>query len=154
MKVTSTLFASGMAMLATASPLSRRANEMCGDWDNVVVNDFTLYNNLWGKGAASSGNQCTTLDGNDGTTIKWHSTWSWAGGENSIKSFPNVVVKTEAVPISQIKSIPSKWTWTYSGQNLVADVAYDLFTSNEKGGDERYELMVWLANINAGPIAR
>jgi xyloglucan-specific endo-beta-1,4-glucanase len=156
MKLTLAALASTMALLATASPtpatLTRRA-DMCGDWDNVVTGDYTLYNNLWGKGAATSGSQCTTLDSKSGSVIKWHSSWSWAGGKNSIKSFPNVVVKTNAVPISKIKSIPSAWSWSYSGSGLTADVAYDLFTSDAAGGSERYEMMIWLANINAGPIS-
>ena len=142
------------ALTASATPLLPRATEMCGDWDNVVTGDYTLYNNLWGKGAATSGSQCTTLDSKSGSIIKWHSAWSWAGGKNSIKSFPNVVVKTNAVQISKIKSIPSTWNWGYSGSGLVADVAYDLFTSDAPGGKEKYEMMIWLANINAGPIAR
>jgi hypothetical protein len=29
-----------------------------------------------------------------------------------------------------------------------------LFTSDTAGGAEKFELMVWLANINAGPISR
>jgi xyloglucan-specific endo-beta-1,4-glucanase len=157
MKLTFAAVASTMALLATASPtpatLTRRA-DMCGDWDNVVTGDYTLYNNLWGKGAATSGSQCTTLDSKSGSVIKWHSSWSWAGGKNSIKSFPNVVVKTNAVQISKIKAIPSAWSWSYSGTGLTADVAYDLFTSDSAGGAEKYEMMIWLANINAGPISR
>lgn len=157
MKFTSAALASGLAALAAATPtpaaLTRRA-DMCGDWDNVVVNDYTLYNNLWGKGAATSGSQCTTLDGTSGSTIKWHSAWSWAGGQYSIKSFPNVVVKTDAKQVSKIKSMPSTWTWDYKGTGLTADVAYDVFTSATAGGSEAYEMMVWLANINAGPISR
>ena len=157
MKFTLAALASTMALMAAASPtpaaLTRRA-DMCGDWDNVVTGDYTLYNNLWGKGAATSGSQCTTLDSKSGSIIKWHSAWSWAGGKNSIKSFPNVVVKTNNVQISKIKSIPSAWSWSYSGSDLVADVAYDLFTSDTAGGAEKYEMMIWLANINAGPIAR
>jgi xyloglucan-specific endo-beta-1,4-glucanase len=157
MKLTFAAVASTMALLATASPtpatLTRRA-DMCGDWDNVVTGDYTLYNNLWGKGAATSGSQCTTLDSKSGSVIKWHSSWSWAGGKNSIKSFPNVVVKTNAVPISKLKSIPSTWSWSYSGSGITADVAYDLFTSDSAGGAEKYEMMIWLANINAGPISR
>jgi xyloglucan-specific endo-beta-1,4-glucanase len=58
------------------------------------------------------------------------------------------------VPISKIKSIPSAWSWSYTGSGLTADVAYDLFTSNSAGGSEAYEMMIWLANINAGPISR
>jgi len=141
------------AALASATPLVSRATEMCGDWDNVVVQDYTLYNNLWGKGSATSGSQCTTLDSSSGSTIKWHSAWSWAGGQYNVKSYPNVVVKTQQVPISKIKSIPTTWNWSYTGTGLVTDVAYDLFTSDTAGGAEKFELMVWLANINAGPIS-
>jgi xyloglucan-specific endo-beta-1,4-glucanase len=142
------------ALAAHATPLLSRATEMCGDWDNVAVQDYTLYNNLWGKGSATSGSQCTTLDGSSGSTIKWHSAWSWAGGQYNVKSYPNVVVKSQNVAISKIKSIPTTWSWSYTGTGLVTNVAYDLFTSDTAGGAEKYELMVWLANINAGPISR
>lgn len=36
---------------------------------------------------------------------------------------------------------------------MVADVTYDLFTSYTAGGSNVNELMVWLANFNAGPIS-
>lgn len=145
----------GLAALATATPTSLhpRAEPMCGDWDNVVTGDYTLYNNLWGKGSATSGSQCTTLDKASGSTIAWHSTWSWAGGQYNVKSYPNVVVKTQQVLVSKVKSIASSWNWSYTGSGLVANVAYDVFTSATPGGKEEYELMVWLANINAGPIS-
>lgn len=35
----------------------------------------------------------------------------------------------------------------------MADVAYDLFTSNTAGGSNVNEIMIWLANFNAGPIS-
>lgn len=35
----------------------------------------------------------------------------------------------------------------------MADVAYDLFTSTSPDGDNVNEIMIWLANINAGPIS-
>ena len=35
----------------------------------------------------------------------------------------------------------------------MADVAYDLFTSHTAGGSNVNEVMIWLANFNAGPIA-
>jgi xyloglucan-specific endo-beta-1,4-glucanase len=41
---------------------------------------------------------------------------------------------------------------SYSG-SLVADVAYDIFTSASSGGANAYEIMIWLANYNAGPIS-
>jgi xyloglucan-specific endo-beta-1,4-glucanase len=103
MKLTLAALTSTMALLATASPtpatLTRRA-DMCGDWDNVVTGDYTLYNNLWGKGAATSGSQCTTLDSKSGSVIKWHSSWSWTGGKNSIKSLH--VITTPSLLSSQL----------------------------------------------------
>lgn len=71
-----------------------------------------------------------------------------------MKSYPNVVISTQQVPISKIKSIESTWKWGYTGTGLVTNVAYDVFTSSTPGGSEQYELMVWLGNFNAGPIAR
>jgi xyloglucan-specific endo-beta-1,4-glucanase len=37
------------------------------------------------------------------------------------------------------------WTWSYTGSNMVANVAYDLFTSSSPSGKYEYEIMVWLA---------
>lgn len=41
-----------------------------------------------------------------------------------------------------------------TGSDIVADVAYDLFTSSSADGDEEYEIMIWLAALGgAGPIS-
>jgi xyloglucan-specific endo-beta-1,4-glucanase len=63
-------------------------------------------------------------------------------------------VDTQDVQLAKIKSIDTTWKWSYTGQNLVTNVAYDAFTSATPDGPEAYELMVWLGNFNAGPIAR
>lgn len=43
---------------------------------------------------------------------------------------------------------------SYSGSNMVADVAYDLFTSSTAGGSAEYEVMIWLGSFGgAGPIS-
>jgi len=158
MKFATTALITSLGLLSAASPtpvIDRRAvgDPMCGDWDLITTGPYTLYNNLWGKGAATSGSQCTTLDKVSGSVLSWHSTWSWAGGQYNVKSYPNVVVATQQVPLSKIKSIETTWKWGYTGQNLVTNVAYDVFTSSTPGGAEEYELMVWLGNFNAGPIA-
>lgn len=50
-----------------------------------------------------------------------------------------------------------RWALTFfrnTGTNVVADVAYDLFTSSSADGDEEYEIMIWLAALGgAGPIS-
>lgn len=43
---------------------------------------------------------------------------------------------------------------SYTGSNIVADVAYDLFTSSTPSGSAEYEVMIWLAALGgAGPIS-
>jgi len=56
--------------------------------------------------------------------------------------------------LSAIKSIQSTWKWSQSSSGtIVANIAYDLFTSTTVGGNNVNEIMIWLANYNAGPIA-
>lgn len=142
---------SGSAVIPAAA--NRRANAMCGDWDKVDVGSYTLQNNLWGKGSASSGQQCTMLEGSGGSGIRWSSTWSWAGGKDNPKAYPNVIVKTQQVQLSKIAAIKTNWVWSYSGSNLRADVSYDLFTSDSPGSHKKYEIMIWLADYQVNPIA-
>ena len=48
----------------------------------------------------------------------------------------------------------STWKWTYTGTSIVANVAYDLFTSSTASGSAEYEIMIWLAALGgAGPIS-
>lgn len=40
----------------------------------------------------------------------------------------------------------------YTGTSIVANVAYDLFTSSTASGSAEYEIMIWLAALGgAGP---
>lgn len=46
------------------------------------------------------------------------------------------------------------WRWSQSSSGtVVANIAYDLFTSTTSGGANVNEIMIWLANYNAGPIS-
>ncbi|OKP12397.1 hypothetical protein PENSUB_2133 [Penicillium subrubescens] len=50
--------------------------------------------------------------------------------------------------------MPTTWRWSYTGSNIVADVSYDIFTSNSPDGSLAYEIMIWLAALGgAGPIS-
>ena len=50
--------------------------------------------------------------------------------------------------------VKSTWDWSQSTQGtVVADVAYDLFTADSPTGSNVNEIMIWLANFNAGPIS-
>ncbi|EMD94846.1 glycoside hydrolase family 12 protein [Bipolaris maydis ATCC 48331] len=142
-----------LALAVPASSIQKRA-DFCDQWGSQVNGAYTTYNNLWGKADATSGSQCTGVDGLSGNTLKWHTSWSWAGGQGKVKSFANVVTNINKKSLASIKSLPSVWQWTYTGNNIIADVAYDLFTSSTPTGSEEYEVMIWLAALGgAGPIS-
>jgi len=113
----------------------------CGD-------GYELINNLWGKDAATSGSQCTYLDDACGTSVQWHTTWTWHGAPNNVKSYPYAGRQfPRGRKISSISSMPTSATWRYDNENIRANVAYDVFTAEDpnhanSGGD--YELMIWL----------
>jgi len=159
MKLSTLITFATTAAFATAAPtspasgLSKRA-DFCGQWDNQVQGSYTIYNNLWGRDQATSGSQCTGVDGLSGSTLKWHTKWSWAGGAGHVKSYANVVTKVTQKAISSISSLSSTWTWNYTGSNIIANVAYDIFTGASATGSAQYEVMIWLSALGgAGPIS-
>ncbi|KAL2825257.1 concanavalin A-like lectin/glucanase domain-containing protein [Aspergillus pseudoustus] len=151
--LTLTLGSLASAASIASGTLNRRA-DFCGQWDTTTSGDFILYNNLWGEDNADSGSQCTGLDSGSGNTIAWHTSWSWSGGEYNVKSFANAAYQFTATQLSALSSVPTTWNWQYTGSDIVANVAYDLFTSSSSGGDAEYEIMIWLAALGgAGPIS-
>ncbi|KAI0970715.1 family 12 glycosyl hydrolase [Xylaria arbuscula] len=150
------LASAALAGLVAATPtatLDKRATTFCGQWDSVETGTYIVYNNLWGE-SAGTGSQCTTVNSLSGSTVAWSTSWSWSGGDYNVKSFANAVVQATAKQISAISSIPTTWKYSYTGSSLVADVAYDAFTSSSASGSSEYEIMVWLAALGgAGPIS-
>ncbi|KZV69607.1 glycoside hydrolase family 12 protein [Peniophora sp. CONT] len=138
---------------APAGGIASRATSYCGQWDQVTVGTYTLFLDQWGLSGATSGSDCATIDSQSGSTVEWTQTWSWTGG-TGIKSFTNLQQNSGAnKQLSAISSIDTTWDWSISSTNIVADVAYDMFTSATSGGSAAYEIMVWMANYNAGPIS-
>jgi len=121
---------------------------------------YTLFNNLWGEAAATSGNQSTQETSSSGTSVAWETTWNWEGASSSVKSYANLGINNNlGKSLSSISSIPTTWDWTYTEANdVVADVSYDLWLSNtaEAGtanAQSTYEVMIWLsARGGAGPV--
>ncbi|EOA85229.1 glycoside hydrolase family 12 protein [Exserohilum turcica Et28A] len=138
-----------LALAVPAAPLEKRA-DFCDQWGSQVNGPYTTYNNLWGKGSATSGSQCTGVDSYSGTP---HGR-GLAGTHGQVKSYANVVTNVAKKQLSSINSLPSVWKWSYTGSNIIADVAYDLFTSSSPSGKEENEIMIWLAALGgAGPIS-
>jgi len=146
------------AALASALPPSpvveRAATTICGQWGSVATGSYTVYEDLWGESSATSGSQCTTVDGLSGSTLSWSTSWTWEGGSSDVKSYANAVVGFTSRQLSSISSINTKWQWSYSGTSVVADVSYDMFTSSSASGSNEFEIMVWLGALGgACPIS-
>jgi xyloglucan-specific endo-beta-1,4-glucanase len=141
-------------LAAPAATLEERATTYCDTWDVVAAGGYTLYQNLWGKSAATSGSQCATLNSASSSSVAWSTSWSWAGGKYNVKSYDNVALKMSSAKVSSISSIPTSWKWSITGSSIVADVSYDMFTSSSSSGSNEYEIMVWVAALGgAGPIS-
>ncbi|EAW12022.1 glycoside hydrolase family 12 protein [Aspergillus clavatus NRRL 1] len=131
------------------------AKPLCEQYGSYTSGRYNVNNNVWGKDSGS-GSQCTYVDGISGSGAAWHTTWSWSGGKNSVKSYPNSGVALKKKLVSELTSIPTAVKWSYDNTNIRADVSYDLFTAADinhvtYSGD--YELMIWLARYgNVQPI--
>jgi len=142
-------------ILASPVEIERRVDTSthCGQFDSVVATPYTLFLDQWGAAGATSGSDCAHITSLSGNTIAWTTTWTWTGG-NGVKSFTNINANNGLnKQLSAISSIQSTWVWSQSTSSVVADVAYDMFTSTTSGGAAANEIMIWLANFNAGPIS-
>ncbi|KAL2869895.1 glycoside hydrolase family 12 protein [Aspergillus lucknowensis] len=132
-----------LGLAATAA-----AQEFCEQYGTATAGSYIINNNLWGQDSGQ-GSQCTGLDGSTDTGVSWHTTWTWSGGENEVKSYANSgLTLGEVKLVSELTSIPTTAEWAYDNTDIRADVAYDLFTAADPNhvtysGD--YELMIWLA---------
>ncbi|KZT64643.1 glycoside hydrolase family 12 protein [Daedalea quercina L-15889] len=147
------------AALVLSEPVPRTTqidtSSYCGQYDTVTAGSYVLNLDQWGISGAT-GSDCANLVSLSGSTIAWQTEWSWSGG-SGVKTFTNIQLTDGInVQLSDINSIQSSWSWSQSGSGAaVSDVAYDLFTSSTSGGSSEndWEIMVWLANYNSGPIS-
>jgi xyloglucan-specific endo-beta-1,4-glucanase len=127
------LLAASMAALVHASALVPRQSHvesLCGLYAYWSNDNYELLNNLWGKDTATSGSQCTYLDGTAGGGIQWSSTWTWNGSPDSVKSYPYAGRKVaKGRKISDVTRMPTAVTWKYDRTDIRANVAYDVFTA-------------------------
>jgi xyloglucan-specific endo-beta-1,4-glucanase len=113
----------GVALAAPApsKTLEERATQQCGQYQSQSSGAYTLATNGWGWQYATSGSQCSEIDGISGNSISWDTTWTWAGGPTNVKSYTNVQSSLTQKQLSAYTSIPTTWKWTYTGTNLQAN---------------------------------
>lgn len=138
------------ASLAAAAPSaleSRAVATLCDQYGYWSGNGYEANNNMWGKGSASSGSACTYIDSASSGSVTFRNEWTWQGGQNNVKAYPYVgKIVTKGRKISSIGSMQTNVNWNYQGNNLRANVAYDIFTAADPNHDRSsgdYELMIW-----------
>jgi xyloglucan-specific endo-beta-1,4-glucanase len=139
-----------LALLFAAPLVMAQGQQLCGQYDYHGSQGYYFNNNEWGAGSGS-GNQCTYVDNIDSGGVSWHTDWTWSGGENNVKSYPysGRELGNKRI-VSQIPSMFSAAQWAYEGNNIRANVAYDIFTAadpNHVTSSGDYELMIWLGRI-------
>ncbi|KAI1294467.1 endoglucanase [Xylaria venustula] len=139
---------SALALPAFASLAAAQAvTTLCDQYGYYSANGYGVNNNAWGQ-ASGTGSQCTYVDELLNPGLQWHATWSWSGNDNDVKGYPysGLQISNKKL-VSNIGSMPTKAEWRYLGDNIRADIAYDLFTSADPNHDTSsgdYELMVWI----------
>ncbi|KAI8804815.1 concanavalin A-like lectin/glucanase domain-containing protein [Cladochytrium replicatum] len=109
------------------------------------------FNNGWGWGSATSGSNCMTVTSFSSNTIAWKSTWSFTGGDFSVKSYPNARI-TINKKVSAITKMSTIWKWSYSGTNIKGDVAWDGWLATSTSANPSYELMIFVGSYGGwGP---
>ena len=125
------------------------ATQICAQYGTTTSGAYLFNQDIWGE-STGTGSQCSEVTSYNGNSIGWETTWSWANtaSEGSqVRSYANVETSVEHVQLSAIESMQSTWEWAYSGNDVVADVSYDAFTSATEGGTQEYEIMIWLGAL-------
>ena len=103
-----------LAPLATGVPtgeLVARQASTCAQYQEIASGPYTLQTNQWGA-QTGQGSQCSTINGVNGNSIAWTTSWSWANNPNNVKSYTNVrPTNFQSKPWSQYASIPTTWSW-------------------------------------------
>jgi xyloglucan-specific endo-beta-1,4-glucanase len=148
---TNILFAFLLLSVAGAALEPRQQASLCKKYEYWSGNGYECLNNLWGDEAATSGSQCTYVDGASSSGVKWHTKWTWNGGQNNVKSYAYCgKILTKGRTIGSINSMQTSTNWSYDVNTMRCNVAYDIFTAadpNHVNSSGDYELMIWLARI-------
>ncbi|OLL23499.1 putative xyloglucan-specific endo-beta-1,4-glucanase A [Neolecta irregularis DAH-3] len=146
------LFLSIFLPVVTSFVLGRRdSRRICDQQGRAYVGKYILYNNLWNANGYE-GSQCLEAPSSQANPTSWSSNWNWKfygdpEKDNQVKSFSNVYLQGLPKDISTIQSIPSTWSWSYSGNSVRADVAYDLFLGQHSDSRPDVEIMIWVGAL-------
>ncbi|KAK0723458.1 glycoside hydrolase family 12 protein [Lasiosphaeria miniovina] len=156
MKLTSVLPLSLISVTAMAPgthPAPRQQpTTLCSQFSYWSGSGYEANNNLWGQDSATSGSQCTSVDGSSAAGVQWRTEWTWRGGPGQVKSFAYAGKQlARGQTLARVVSIPTAVAWQYNTTAGVrANAAYDIFTAADAGHENSsgdYEVMIWLARL-------
>ena len=75
-------------LLAVATTVFARQQTLCDQFGYYASGSYSVNNNLWGEDAGT-GSQCSYVNSISNSGISWYTTWTWSGGQNSVKSYAN-----------------------------------------------------------------
>ena len=141
------LLAISMLTLITACQATE-VNQIttCEPWARLALGEYTLLNNIWGKGDIKQYSQCISVEQPETSPhLSWSWSWSWPESDYSIKAYPAILYgrkpwydssTTDNLPI-QIEHLNSLLI-SYSVSNN-SDGAYNLllesWVTTEKSAD-------------------
>lgn len=109
--VSNFLLAATAVVESPTGAIEKRSTTYCDSFGSTTAGQYTFYHNNWGASSATSGSQCTTFNDLTSNTASWSTSWTWAGGSSSVKSYSNVAVANVNKKLSSISSINSIWKW-------------------------------------------
>lgn len=144
-----------LTSLASLATLSMAQVQLCEQFGYYNSDGYYFNNNKWGQDSGS-GDQCLLVFNTEGGGVSWQADWTWSGSENNVKSYPYSGRELQPKLVSQLSSLPTSASWTYEGNNIRANVAYDLFTAadpNRPTDHGDYELMIWYVSLTFSLLA-
>ena len=94
-----------------AKALEARQDSSCGLQSTIDSGTYTLSLDQWGA-SDGTGSQCAQVNGLDGNSLAWSTTWSWEDNINQVKAYAHIISSTTyCTQVSSINSIPTTWSW-------------------------------------------
>lgn len=79
---------------------------------SIQTSQYNINNWMEENYLPENAQQCVTLDGSDGDSIRFHSNFTYSPAQKWIVGYPNVSPKGwEKRPIEDHESIPTEWEW-------------------------------------------
>lgn len=105
------IFTTWITLYAVAVIAQETASTTCEAYSRVTVDNYGVTNWIeepW----APDGQQCVTIDGHDGTSVSWHSNFSWSEPRDWLISAPYATPQNfEMRPLGDHVSLPTTWEW-------------------------------------------